>query len=336
MAQATINIPPPFLNRFEYGRYMPSKAVDAAGKDASVAPSINDFRQFSESAVLGFMRHPSIIRLVSPRVDTTSFANGQFSYESIVLNDIQPAKIAMEMPKGNTDVTGTPARVALPEIGQTAMMSDRKWAQTIAGQNRMDSLRAMFLDTISEAETVIGFQGVPGLGISGLVSSTTTDASSPTGVWDVDTGSDGRLTNFIKDVKIMKNLVLDYTKNVLTPIDVAMTMPIFQLIQDTVYEETPLYSNLDWLRSVLNGGNVYVSNLIQASVTVNANTFVMIPRVPAGNVGHELIYSGLDMEVHPTGNAFETGLAMREIFSINLLGKAAKQVVWMDAIDCVT
>lgn len=334
MAQAQTSIYP-FLRSFEAAPGV-IRGRDSVGGDASVAPREDDFRQFAASTVEGFMRKLSIIRLVSPRVDTTSFTDGKFSYETIVLNDIQPAKIAMEAGEAHTDVTGAPARTVLPELFQTQALSDRQWAQTLAGQDRRATLAQMFRDTIAEAETVLGFQGAPNLGINGLVSSLTTDDGNPAGVWDTDSGSDGRLTHFMTDFKSMKNTVLNYCNTESVVMDAVCTMPIYQLLSDTKFEETPMFSNLDWLKANLNGGNVYVSNLIQANVTVNSNTFVLIPRTGVGKCGHELIYSGFDATIYSNGKPWQTGFGLREIFSINLLGSAAKQITWMDAIDTVT
>ena len=332
MAQAYNNLG--MLNSFNVDSTY--RAARHTAMDASIAPREDDYKMFSNRILEAYFHDASIIRGLAKVIDSTSVAEGKFQHELVELNDVGDAMVAMQAGEDHTQVTADTTVAKIPEIFKTAEMSDREWAMTIAGMNRQNIVPAMIYPKIAEAETVISFRGVTELGINGLISSATTDAGSPTGVWDVDTASDGRLTNFIKDTKAIKNKIIALTKDPLQKINAVMTLPIFELAEDTVYEESPEFSNLDWFRTkILRGGDIYVSNLIQANVSVDSNTIVMIPDVPENKFPFTIVTGGFDASVKSPGH-FRTSLGIRQLFTINIPKTLGKLVHWMDDIDCET
>lgn len=295
-----------------------------------------DLYEFDKQLTQSFQREPQVLRSLAPHVKGVG-VNAKFKDKSFVFNRVGRPDYAMMAKQSDRDIDASAIDVPLPEIYMSFTFHERKWEQLFGGKDRGDTFLFEARNEIKNEEEIIGFQGSAGaanssgVDVKGLVSTSTTDLGSPTGVWDVDTGSNGILNNLNADVRKGTKAAAGNSFKT-QPLHIVWTGYIDELAAGYAMAHL-MTDNKQKTEKMLRGGRIFVTDLVQASVTENANTIVMLVDLPTNERGWELISSGLQIKLQENGVLHYTQL-LREIFSIKI--KRATSVMWMNAIDTVT
>lgn len=310
--------------------------IGMLGRDASSGVVFReDWQQIVRNVIVrSFRDQPKIIRrlasingniLASPLDGTTLMRIGQ-------INDIDGVGHAMRPYETHTGLSMGEITHIIPQIFQTATLSLDDWAQTAAGADRWALLNAEIVRNIQKQEDIDAFRGVTELGTTGLIdtSGSDSDLDNPTGAWGIDTGSNGILNNMRTDVQ---EAIDEFTVNGLgdLPIDVVMTSYIYTLIKTNPFIHRA-GDNLTWLKSVINGGEIFVTNNLQASVSSTANSILFLARAPASMQNWTIITS--DIETRMKEGLWDKTYGLREKFTLKVLND--DYVRWMDGISNAT
>jgi hypothetical protein len=251
------------------------------------------------------------------------------------LNDIERPGYGMVPRETHTNVSLGEISQKLPQIYQTASMTEDDWQQTAAGMDRWRLLNGEIVRKIQLEEDIIGFQGSTKENTDGLLSASASDLGNPTAAWGIDTNNNGILQNFRADV----NKAVDaFTANGLgdLSIDCIMTSYIFTLIKSTIFINRA-GDNLTWLQNQLNGGEIMVTNNIQApgtAVTATANSILFVARDPGTMQNWAIISSDLQQKTAQDKELWNITYGLREKFTIKVFN--ANYVRWMDGISNAT
>lgn len=305
--------------------------IVSRGADASVAPQKGDFTQYSQVLIEAFFTEAPLIRRLAQFIEPVEF-DGKYLHESVKLNDMGDAAVAMQAGIDDDGITGSLASVKIPTIYKTATLHDDDWAQMFASRNRRPLIESGILRKIGEQENIIGFRGNSTLGLDGLVGSGTTDYGSPSDHWDHDDGSNGKLNHAIADIAGMKDAIDAVILSEETPLDLVLSRHPYNLLENITLTQSPQVNNLQLARSLLRGGNIYCSNWLGASESTTAGFALMIPRLPRNKANWQLLSSGFDVRDFKSGMWY-TQIGARERFSIKILD--ATSIQWIDAIRTI-
>jgi len=313
------------------------QSIGSLGRDANSSGVVfrEDWQQIIRNVIVrSFRDQPKIVRrlatlngnMLQSNLDgTTLMRIGQ-------INDIDTPGHGMRPYENHTGLSLTEITHILPQIFQTASLPLDDWAQSAAGQDRWTMLNAEIVRNIQKQEDIDAFRGVTKLGTLGFIDTAASDSDlgAPTGAWGVDTGNNGILNNFRADVAAALD---EFTINSLgdKPIDVVMTSYIYNLIKTNPFLHRS-GDNLTWLKSVLNGGEIFVTNNLQASVSTTANSILFLARAPGTMQNWALIASGLESRMKE--GLWDRTYGLREKFTIKVFN--SDYVRWMDAISNAT
>lgn len=293
---------------------------DRSDRDASGAPAKTDWIIYDNLVTETFMSDPPLSRILAPKVRPLAY-DGRFVHEDYIMGDMKEAQVAAEAGVADDEIEGTPVQVNVCTIFKTATMSDESWNQLFVNQDRQPIIESGITRKIAEKEEEIAFRGNTKMGITGLVGGAT--AVTPTATTlGYEGNSDGVLTNFRDLVKKFITTLSDSNCHIGgdrggVPLDLAMTWPIFDLLNDTFLDDDPKTNNLTLIENMLGGGRVYGSNWLQASVTSVANTILGLPRLPPVKAPWYLLASQLDSR--PFQNSiWSRQLGAREKFSVKI------------------
>lgn len=299
---------------------------------ANTHPLITDFRIFGDKLVKTFHDQPLIIRQLAPYVTPIDF-DGRPQLENSTWDDLDDAEIAMMAGESDTELLGETVITKLPQIYKSAFDTIDNWKRSFANKERLPIILTRIREKIKIKEDIFAFQGESSLGINGIVNASVAhDLGNPTGIWDVDTGSNGILNNAQDDIA----KIPDYFSGiglVSQPIDVVLSTYAFNLLANTPLPNRAGNNTMLALEK-LRGGRIIVSNNIQASVTADANTMVGFIRLSGADAKWGLASSGIQQEVYRTG-LYTWRYGLREKFGLEFLD-ASQAIVFMDAIDTQT
>lgn len=311
--------------------------LSALGRDASSSIVFReDWQQIVRNIIVRTFRdQPKVLRRLAALGGNTlaSALNGRGLFRIGSMSDIERPEYAMAPFETHTALSLTEIEGKLPQIFQTASQTLDDWARTAAGMDRWSLLNGEIVRKIQIEEDIIGFQGNTKENTDGLLSASASDLGDPTAAWGIDTNNNGRLDNMRTDVQ---GAIDAFTANGLgdRPIDVVMTSYIYTRIRTTELLNRA-GDNLTWLQNVINGGEIFVTNNIQApgtAVSATANSILFVARDP-GNMQNWTIISS-DMETRMKEGLWDVTYGLREKFAIKVLN--ADYVRWMDGISNAT
>lgn len=305
------------------------KPISRIGHDDVNSPLDIDFKKFSPRIVQLFNHQPRPGRMLAPRVEPLEF-DGTVEVETVTMNRIGRPGYAMEPENMNRNVTGQSVTVKTPQIFYSINMSNDRWRRTFAGKERIPIILNQMLEEIKNEEDLITWRGDANTGTNGLISAANgTDMGAPAGFFGADAGGDGILENLQAaiDEGINAYLAAGLPQG---PIDVVWTSPIQVLATAAVIPYQPGVTNYDIVKKKLNGGNIYVTNNLQANVSATANTLAMIMRTGEGDAAWEILSSGLQQKTKEV-SLWNTELGLREKFTVKTF--RTEFIQWMDGIN---
>ncbi len=314
---------------------MPLKTLIEIARDATATPQLTDWRVYSNRIVQLFHDQPKAIRKLATLIDSQPL-DGKTVYEMPTADDIDRPDYAMEPKIDNTGLSGDTITARMPQIYQSVALTKDKWKQAFAGRPRLPRVMAQLIRKTKIEEDIIGFQGSTKENTAGLIDadSSDTDLGAPAGIWDVDTGSNGILTNAHKDIdKAIDAFVANGLGDL--PVDIVMTSYIFNILKNHPMPNRNT-TNLKLVLDKLNGGIIIPTNNLQApklAVTANSNSFLAIARGSGEEAGWMIISSGIEQEEWRPG-PWHIGYAIREKFRVKQLDP--DYIRWMNVIDTTT
>lgn len=307
------------------------KNIIQFGRDSTITPHESDWKQLYKEVMDAYIHQPLLARKLTlkgcGKYIPLTF-DGRRIWETTLKNDVDEPGYDFTPGSKDTNFNGTLVNAMLPQIYESCTLSLDDLNMLFAGQARLPLIMEGVIAKIAEKEDKIFFRGDSTKGVNGLVSADAHDLGAVTGAWGVDTGSNGILNNMKADIK----KALDYfTVNGLgdKPVDMCVTSYIWGLLDSTI----KVYGDgtaKDYFTKMLRGGEIMVSDNIQASVTTTANTAVWIVRDPRA---YALLSSEIQQEQDKKG-LWEWQYGAREKFSVKVLNN--KFVCWMDGISNAT
>lgn len=270
---------------------MVNKRLSQIGLDVSGTPFPTDWKTYiNNMLVKSFHDQPNLARQLATLVIPIQY-DGRTEAEVPIQNDLDDAEIGMEPGIADTGLEGDTVNVKTPQIYQTMNLSDDKWAQLFAGQDRKNLALSRMAVKIKNKEDKYVFQGKTGIS-SGIIAEGTTLGASA-GSWG--TATNGKLgyawTDFGKIIASLdaNGIPAQY------PIDVIVTSYAYAKLDTTFFDYQPTLSNRVALEQMLRGGKIYQSDNIQASVGSTSNTMLAMVRAPEEESFWALLASGLDI-----------------------------------------
>jgi len=315
--------------------------IGELGRDATSGVVFReDWQQIVRNVIArSFRDQPRVIRQLAALGGNTlqSSLDGSKLMRIGKLNDIDRPGYGMVPRETHTALSLGEITQKMPQIFQTATMTVDDWKQTAAGMDRWALLNGEIVRKIQNEEDYVGFQGSTKENTSGLIGAAAeaSDLGDPTGAWGVDSGSNGHLTNFQID---MKAAIDEFVANGLgdKKIDVVMTSYIYTLIRNKIFFNRS-GDNLTWFQNLINGGEIFVTNNLQApktAVSSTANSILMIAREPGTMQNWCIISSEMDQQMVDNHPLWNITYGLREKFVIKVLN--ADYVRWMDGISNAT
>lgn len=303
-----------------YIKYKNQVGHDTGG--TGVAPA--DWKIYRNLVSKTYLEKPSIIRMIAGgAIDSLEPMDPRVIDESYKLNDMSAAQVGIYPKKTTDNITGSPVTGPIVSIYKGAEMSDMEWNQMFAGQSRHPIIESGLTRKIEEMENEIGFRGHTATQLTGIVGGATTTTPTATTL-GAQANSDGVLTNWTALIKNIKDdlSALDIHIAPLeqkgVPMDLLMTWPLYDQLANTRLDETPLLNNVDIVMKQLEGGRIYATNWLQASVTTASNTVLAIPRLPDDLKPFRIAAS--DFDVRPfKDSAYTTSLNVFERFSVKII-----------------
>lgn len=266
--------------------------LSQVGRDASVAPFPSDWKLYINNRIVKtYFDQPNIARMMTSLIIPLQY-DGRYEAEIPKLNDLDDPEIGMEPGIADTEIEGDTEIIKTPQIFQTMKLSNDKWAQLFAGQDRKNLAVDRIGTKIKNKEDLYVFRGKTGIS-SGIISDATS-LGSPSGVWGAATN--GKLTNAVTD---FRTLISTLDANGIPSnwsIDVALTSYAFTLLDTSVLDYNPDITNKMLIERMLRGGRIMQSDNLQASVSSTSNTMFVSVRAPEAEAGWALLASGFDIE----------------------------------------
>lgn len=303
--------------------------LEQIGLDASGAPVVLDWKHFFMKYIVPTYHHyPTVARKVCDPQPITF--DGKTKGTIPVGYDIDDPNYLMYPAHKDTKVQADTVDVPLPQFSLTTLLTDDEMALPIAQRQRLIMWAQKATKKIAQWEDIVAFRGSTAMGVKGFISTDSYDLGSPTGLWGVDTGTNGVLDNAWDDL----NLVIDYFSNAglqEIPIHIVLTSYAYNLLRAKFILYTNK-TNLDlWMTILPKGSTIRQSNNIQASVTKDANSMCALLDLQGENLGgYQLFSSGIQQKVHQT-DLWEHRYGLREKFSVKVVDDA--YICWMDGID---
>lgn len=310
------------------------KDLTQMGADATGTPTILDWKSFYMQKIIPTYHHQPVIstKLIKP---TRIYFDGKTIAEIPTFNDIEDPAIGMSPKHKDTEVEGQVVTVPLPQISLTTLLSDDELALPFAQRTRLNRWTVQAVKKFAEFEDKLAFQGHAATGLVGLIGADSHDLGAPTGVWDVDTGSNGILNNAWDDMITAKNY---FTHAGLgkRSLHFVMTSYMYTLLASTIVLYTN-QTNLElWYRALPDGSTIdYTNNICTAPSGTGATNkmCVLVKLIDQDEGGYQLFTSGIDQKIHKT-DVWEQRYGLREKFAIKVVDDAF--VAWMDEIDVAT
>lgn len=308
------------------------KSLLEIARDATPTPQLTDWRDFENRVVQVFHDQPNVLRRIATLILPTSF-DGKTVKEIPTLDDMDRPGYGMEPRAQHIALVGDVVTARMPQIYQSVELTYDKWAQAFAGNARMPLVIAQLTRLIKREEDLIGFRGDTGENTLGLIdeAASDTDLGAPTAAWGIDAGSNGVLANAHTDIdKGLDAFVANGLGDL--PVDIVLTGYLFTLLKNTMLPNRQ-GTNLLSIQAKLNGGQVFQTNNLQASVTTTQNSMLMIARGSGEEAGWALISSGLQIEEY-NAPPWKKGVAIREKFRVKVID--SDYIRWMDGISNAT
>lgn len=316
-------------------------SLDRIGIDATTTPSVMDWKAYyTKYIVPTYHFQPNLSMQIVPSPIPVSIDDKEVA-EVYTIDDIEDAIYEFETMHNDVKPQGTPKTVYLPVLQESALFSDREMNLPFAQRRRMNLFTLQAVQKIKDKADRVFFQGDSTKNVVGAIGTDSTDLGAPTGVWDVDTGSNGTLDNALAD---FNKIVNHFEDNGLggRSITVCLTNECAQLLRSTqkLYSDT---NNLDMALKILPpGSRILNSNNIQTTAPAGGaadNYMVAFVDLMSNGEGfsdeggYEAYSSGVVQKVHHVDvDKWRYWLGMR--YSIKVRDDA--YVCWMDAIDCST
>jgi len=179
-------------------------------------------------------------------------------------------KVGWDLAPEFTRIKFQPATVMVPFIHSSYKLTQFEEAQSILGQSRIANHQAVVSEVLMKGREITIFQG--GAGIPGLMDTTSQCTEiTKTGSWAHTTND--KLDYLIADIKKMK-AALDALKIPNVPLNLFVTIGIYELLEDTelLYEVSK--TNMEVVRAKLRGGDIIKAPYIAPTGTERA---AMIP-----------------------------------------------------------
>ena len=287
------------------------KRLGKLGQDSTKNPFPTDWKTYINTVLVKtYFDQPNIARMMADNILPLQY-DGKTEAEVPSLNDIDEAVVGMQPGVNDVEEDGGLINVKTPQIYITAKKTDDEWKQLFAGRNRKGLLMERMGTKIKSREDLYTFRGKTGL-TSGIISDAT-DLGDPTGVWGAATN--GKLTNALADVRgVIDTLDAAGVPNTF-PVDIALTTYAHTLLESTDLDYKD-YNNLEMVKKLLRGGNVYSSNNIQASVTAASNTMFVSVRAPKSEPGWMLYASGFDYDRQDVLWGYRVGIRQKVAYKI--------------------
>jgi len=318
------------------------KEVYQLGSDATGTPHITDWKKFYTQVLVPTYHHDiSLIDKIAPFVVPAPLDAGQIG-EVYTEDDVEEPIVDFEIKHHDTSFEGAAQPVYKPIIQESILLTDLEAATPFAGRSRLPKWVSKATKKIKNKAEKMFFQGSSKHNIVGAIGGDTTDLGNPTGVWDVDTGSNGILNNFQADIK---KVVDHFSNNNLDDrlIKIVLSKEAYNLAKGTYSVHSPEKNNIDFALAQLPPGSwIDRTNNIQATAPEGGeadNTMVAFCSL-LGNKdsnsdegGYSVFRSGINQKTHKV-DVDKHRYWIGERFSVKFVDDA--YVCWMDAIDCVT
>jgi hypothetical protein len=295
------------------------------GGDVSDNPLISDFRKFGNRLIQTFHDQPLVARALAPVVDPLEY-DGRGEFETPTWEDIDDADYAMVPGETNTELVGDSVITKTPQIYKSARRTKDQWAKMFANKARLPIILTRLRQKVKIKEDYITFRGDSEIGVNGLKDGGT-DLGNPSGLWGVDTGSNGILDNAQADIDAIIDFFDDNGFGG-RPIDLVMTNKLYNLLKNHVMPNRNS-TNLTIALEKLDGGVIMKSNNIYAHTATDHIIFGLV-RLPPDESGWSLLSSEVEQEVYRAG-LYDWIYGVREKFSIQIVDPLT--ITWKDAVN---
>jgi len=301
---------------------------------------IMDWQAFWNKTLLpSYIREPLVARTLNASGSGTLIPvdfDGKRVMNIPIGNDVDEPAYEWQPGVKDTGLSGDEMIARMPQIYETIKFSKDELKMMFAGKARLPLAMSLILEKFAEFEDTKVFQGDATKKVIGLVGSETLDLGDPTAAWGIKTSTTNVLDNAVLDV----NKAIDYfSLNNLTgkPIDMLITPYIWNIFRANKLPYGGI-SNMQYIKEMLNGGNIIMSSRIQAAtIEATVNSALFIVRDPKA---WALISSGIEREQEKIG-LWSWRYGMREKFSVKVLNAGlnnagnniSKYICWMDGIS---
>ena len=303
--------------------------------DAATAPIEPDFRRWAQQIVELFLDQPRVGELIAPDFQDL-FWDGTTEWSTPTVEKVPRPQYSMRPGAYDVNVQGGEITVKTPQIYVSVELSLEEWVKTFAGEERIPLIVRQYLDEFKNEEDRILFQGRSG--IKGLLSSSTEQLADPTTAWGVDADADGILEEALAAIRLGLSHFTSEGVPANMPVDVVFTSYVYNLLATTPPSFDPSVTNLDVIRPMLRGGNIYVTDNLQDyennPVASDNNSMLMAVRTTSARPAFQVLASNMKQEMLRV-QGFKQALEMNEKYSVNIL-EGERYIVWMENIDIAT
>jgi len=312
------------------------------GLEASSTPSVLDWKRFYQNIIVPtYHFQPALSERILGQFYPVELDGKDFG-EVYKEEDIDDITVSFETVHDDTKPVGSAQPVYFPKMQKSALFSDREMQIAMVGRSRLRTFVTKVIAKMKDKKDRLWFQGDSEHKLTGTIGTDSTDLNNPTGVWDVDAGSNGKLGNALADIDKVVNHFMDEGLGG-RPIYICMTNEAYQLLNGTeiLYESK---TNLDLALNKLPPGSwIAASNNLQATPPEGGkadNTMVAFVKLMENPVegttdedGYVRWESPVVQKMHKVDvDQWRYWLGQR----IGLKVNDSAYVCYMDEIDCVT
>lgn len=307
--------------------------------DSAGSPLRSDMLQFMQKIIKTFYYAPNVIRKlhVGPPLPA-EFDGKRFAEVPEEEKGDRPG-YEFEPSLSNTNLIGTTQSIPMPQIFKSALMTNDAWKLAFADQARKPKLVATMQEMILQEEDFRGFKGDTTKSMYGIANTSGSDLGNPGGAFDVQSNSDGVLTNLSA---AFDDAIQDFADNNIPAdwqINAVVSGSIYALAKTTMLAQTGggKVNNIIYNEQKLNGGRIYSSNNISGSedaISDGSHELCIVVMPPNDNTPiWKIVESGFEAkewEAPP----WQRGLAMRKKFAPKIFNEDG--IRWMDGITVNT